>query len=69
VLGCFFICWAMPNTQEILNQLPEGYIRLPSLLPRWSWRMTPAWSAAIMFLFCASILLLDSSTRFLYFQF
>ena len=69
VAVCYFICLALPNTQEILNRLPEGYVRLPSLLPRFSWRMSAAWSFAMMFLLCASMLLLDSASRFLYFQF
>jgi hypothetical protein len=66
---CFFICWGLPNTQEILGQLPDGFVRLPSLLPRWGWRMSAGWSVAILFLLGSSVLLLDSSTKFLYFQF
>jgi D-alanyl-lipoteichoic acid acyltransferase DltB (MBOAT superfamily) len=67
--ACFFIVWALPNTQEILGQLPHGLVRMPSLLPRLTWRISTAWSLATTLLFCASILLLDASTRFLYFQF
>jgi D-alanyl-lipoteichoic acid acyltransferase DltB (MBOAT superfamily) len=70
VLGaCFFIVWAMPNTQEILGQLPNDQVRMPSLLPRLRWRVSAAWSMGIAVLFCLSLLLLDASTRFLYFQF
>jgi alginate O-acetyltransferase complex protein AlgI len=69
VVVCFFICWGLPNTQEILGQLPDGFTRLPSLLARWNWRMSAGWSAAILFLLGTSVLLLDSSTKFLYFQF
>lgn len=66
---CFFIVWALPNTQEILNQIPDDQVRKPSLLPRLLWRPTLPWSLAITALLCASLLLLDASTRFLYFQF
>jgi len=66
---CFFIVWALPNTQEILGQLPDDQVRMPSLLPRLAWRVSAAWSLGIAGLLCVTILLLDASTRFLYFQF
>jgi alginate O-acetyltransferase complex protein AlgI len=66
---CLFIVWAMPNTQEILGQLPEGETRKPSLLPRLSWTPSILWSLGIAALFLVSILMLDASKRFLYFQF
>ncbi|HEY4381375.1 MAG TPA: MBOAT family O-acyltransferase [Acidobacteriaceae bacterium] len=66
---CFFIVWALPNTQEILGQLPRDQVRKPSLLPRLTWRPSALWSFGITLLLCAAILLLDASTRFLYFQF
>ena len=69
IAACFAIVWGMPNTQEILGQLTRDMVRLPSLLSRVMWRPTAAWSFAIMLLFCLSILMLDTSTRFLYFQF
>jgi alginate O-acetyltransferase complex protein AlgI len=66
---CFLIVWGTPNTQEILGQLARDEVRLPSLLPRLKWRSTFAWSLAVTVFFCLSILMLDTSTRFLYFQF
>lgn len=66
---CFFIVWAFPNTQEILAQVPKGSMPARSLLPYLKWRVSFAWSACLAMLFCAVLLLLDSSTRFLYFQF
>ena len=66
---CFFIVWALPNTQEILGQLRTNETRMPSLLPRLTWRPTAVWSVGLAALFCVAILLLDASTRFLYFQF
>jgi len=66
---CFIIVWALPNTQEILGQLPHDHVRMPSLLPRLTWRISTVWSLGITLVFCLSVLLLDASTRFLYFQF
>ncbi|ADW67556.1 MBOAT family O-acyltransferase [Granulicella tundricola] len=66
---CFFIVWGMPNTQEILGQLGPDQKRKPSLLPRLSWKPTTSWSLGLAMIFCIAILLLDASTRFLYFQF
>jgi alginate O-acetyltransferase complex protein AlgI len=67
--GAFLIVWGMPNTQEILGQLAKDTPRLPSLLPNLAWRTTAVWSVALTGLFCASLLFLDRSTTFLYFQF
>ncbi len=69
LLVCGVIVWGMPNTQEILDQLPKGIERMPSLLPRWRFRVSAWWSLGTAALLCATLLLLDSSTRFLYFQF
>lgn len=66
---CFLIVWGMPNTQEILGQLGHDAKRMPSLLPRLTWRPTAVWSIGLAMLFCIVILMLDASTRFLYFQF
>jgi alginate O-acetyltransferase complex protein AlgI len=67
--ACFFIVWALPNTQEILNQMPKDHIRHPSLLPWLSWRPNLLWSLGLTGLLCMCILMLDAGTRFLYFQF
>jgi len=69
VAVCFFIVWGLPNTQEILGRLPHDQVRMPSLFPRLAWRPSMAWSLGIATLFCVALLLLDASTRFLYFQF
>jgi alginate O-acetyltransferase complex protein AlgI len=66
---CFFIVWAMPNTQEILDQVSHETVRLPSLLPKLKWQPSALWSIALTVLFCAAILMLDANTQFLYFQF
>ncbi|WP_433970886.1 MBOAT family O-acyltransferase [Tunturiibacter lichenicola] len=69
IAACFVIVWGIPNTQEILGQLKRDTVRLSSLLPRLMWRPTAAWSFVLMVLFGLSLLMLDTSTRFLYFQF
>jgi D-alanyl-lipoteichoic acid acyltransferase DltB (MBOAT superfamily) len=69
---CFFIVWAFPNTEEILGQSDESVAAkkyLPSLFPHIRWKPSLRWSLGITALFCVVILLLDASTRFLYFQF
>ena len=66
---CFFVVWAMPNTQEILGQKPHDEVRLPSVMPNFEWKPSAVWSVALTILFCASILLLDANAQFLYFQF
>ena len=66
---CFFLVWAMPNTQEILGQLPRDELRMPSLLPQLAWRPTMAWSLVLTIFFCFAILMLDANAQFLYFQF
>ena len=66
---CFFIVWGMPNTQEILEQLPKDHVRMPSLLPRLNWRPTAIWSLGLTAIFCLSVLMLDGGAKFLYFQF
>jgi D-alanyl-lipoteichoic acid acyltransferase DltB (MBOAT superfamily) len=66
---CFAIVWGMPNTQEILGQYGTNDARLRSLFPTIRWRPTAVWSIGVASLFCAAILFLDASTRFLYFQF
>ena len=64
---CLFIVWAMPNTQEILGQQEDD--RSGSLLPNLRWTPSLAWSCGLTALFCLTILMLDASKRFLYFQF
>jgi alginate O-acetyltransferase complex protein AlgI len=65
----YFIVWSMPNTQDILRQRDHGTESLPSLLTGFHWRPSFVWSLALTLLFCASILMFDSSGSFLYFQF
>ena len=67
IASCFAIAWLAPNTQQILGQAPGE--ELAGAGPRFRWRVSAMWSVIVSVLFCLSILLLDASTRFLYFQF
>ena len=70
VIGvCLLIVWGMPNTQEILAQTEKDHVWLPTLMPGLKWRVNAYWSLGITAVFAIVILLLDASTRFLYFQF
>ena len=67
IASCFAIAWLAPNTQQILGQAPGE--EPAGAGPRFRWRVSAMWSVIVSVLFCLSILLLDASTRFLYFQF
>jgi alginate O-acetyltransferase complex protein AlgI len=69
----FFIVWALPNTQQILSrfkpsfQLPANDLQ-PALLNTF-WRPTMAWSLLIGSVLLLSLLKLQNTSTFLYFQF
>ena len=70
VLGCvagLIMVWFTPNTQQILGQagatIPDGeWLRV-------AWRPNLQWSLAAGLLFFASLLCIQNSATFLYFQF
>jgi alginate O-acetyltransferase complex protein AlgI len=66
---CFFIIWAMPNTQELLGQLTPNASPNVSLFAGVRWRPTLLWAVAIGCLCVPVLMLVDQSTNFLYFQF
>jgi alginate O-acetyltransferase complex protein AlgI len=66
---CFFIIWALPNTQELLGQLTAGTDRPSSLFARVRWQPTVLWAVVIGCLCVPVLMLVDQSTNFLYFQF
>ncbi len=69
LLCCFFVVWALPNTQEILGQLEKGATRHSSVFPRLFWKPNAAWTTGLCFVLIASLMLISESTSFLYFQF
>jgi alginate O-acetyltransferase complex protein AlgI len=69
ILCCFFIVWALPNTQEILDQLEKGARRHGSILPRLYWRPNLVWAFGLSCIVFASLMLISEGSTFLYFQF
>ena len=66
---CFLIVWTMPNTQEILGQVPDSETRTAPLLGLISWRPSLAWATCTGLVLLCALVVLDSSSTFLYFQF
>jgi alginate O-acetyltransferase complex protein AlgI len=66
---CFFMIWAMPNTQEILGQSLEQDRRNYRLLQAVRWQPSLKWAVAIGCLCVPIVMLIDAGTNFLYFQF
>ncbi len=66
---CLGLVWLTPNTQQIMREPGEEESKLAGGLPWLRWRVSAPWSLGLALLLCLSILLLDASTPFLYFQF
>jgi alginate O-acetyltransferase complex protein AlgI len=65
----FAICWALPNTQEILGQVEEDE-RTPSFGGRWlRWQPNLLWAGLLLVLMAVTLTMINASTSFLYFQF
>ena len=78
----FPVVWFLPTTQQVLGQEtgPGGIATspgtpsvnpppAPTLFARLRWRPSIAWALVMVLLFFASLANLDSTARFLYFQF
>jgi alginate O-acetyltransferase complex protein AlgI len=65
----FVICWALPNTQEILGQVEESDRTRSLGMKLLRWRPTMLWAAAMLILTAAALSYMYASTSFLYFQF
>jgi len=81
-LALFPVVWFLPNTQQILGQEtgPGGIASspgtpnvnpepAPTLFARLRWTPSLTWAFVMFILFFAVLANLDSSARFLYFQF
>jgi D-alanyl-lipoteichoic acid acyltransferase DltB (MBOAT superfamily) len=68
-----FICWALPNSQEIMNQYePAVDYRPKPVSPMrrvFEWRPTLRWSMLLAFMFVVAIASMNQISEFLYFQF
>jgi hypothetical protein len=65
----FAICWALPNTQEILNQVEETERTRSLGMNLLRWRPNLVWASAVLLLTAAALSYMYASTSFLYFQF
>jgi alginate O-acetyltransferase complex protein AlgI len=65
----FAICWALPNTQEILGQVEESERTRSLGMNLLRWRPTFVWASAMLLLTAAALSYMYASTSFLYFQF
>ena len=65
----FAICWALPNTQEILNQVEESERTRSLGMNLLRWRPNILWASAVLILTAAALSFMYASTSFLYFQF
>ena len=68
---CFLMVWFMPNTQQILDQLPrnEAEEELQGGSRRLLWKPTFGWGLYVSLLLVVCVLMLDTGGAFLYFQF
>jgi alginate O-acetyltransferase complex protein AlgI len=71
LVSLFVICWALPNTQQIMAQFEPSISKFePGSARIWRWQPTLAWAGVIALLFIATLGgRLGDPARFLYFQF
>jgi D-alanyl-lipoteichoic acid acyltransferase DltB (MBOAT superfamily) len=69
ILAMLVICWTLPNTQEILNQVEESERTRSVGMSLLRWRPTAVWTCAVLLLTAAALSYMYASTSFLYFQF
>jgi alginate O-acetyltransferase complex protein AlgI len=71
LLLLFFICWAFPNTQQIMAHFAPTLSKFePGPVRIWRWQPTLTWGVVIALLFIATLGgRLGDPARFLYFQF
>lgn len=67
-LALFPLIWYAPNTQEILGEQQEDS-NTPSILHRLQWTRSIPWVLLTSVLFFSILVLMDSNSSFLYFQF
>jgi hypothetical protein len=65
----YFIVWALPNSQTIMARFSPT-LTAGQNVPRWlSWRPTTIWAVALGVLLAVSLMSLQQTKVFLYFQF
>ena len=66
----FFIVWALPNTQQIMAKFLPTSQPIRERVPRWlSWQPSASWALGIGILLAVSLMSLQQTKVFLYFQF
>lgn len=66
----FFIIWALPNSQTIMAKFSPTLTAIRASAPRWlSWQPTARWALALGLLLALSLMSLQQTKVFLYFQF
>jgi alginate O-acetyltransferase complex protein AlgI len=66
----FFIVWALPNSQTVMAKFSPTLTAVKTHAPEWlSWRPTMAWAVALGVLLAVSLMSLQQTKVFLYFQF
>jgi len=66
----FFIIWALPNSQTIMAKFSPTLTEVKPDTPRWLlWQPTVRWALALGLLLALSLMSLQQTKVFLYFQF
>jgi hypothetical protein len=66
----YFIVWALPNSQTIMGRFSPALAASIHDLPQFlSWRPTAGWAMALGVLLALSLMSLQQTKVFLYFQF
>jgi len=70
LLLLFFIVWAVPNSQTIMANFSPTLTEVRPACPRWlQWQPTSRWGLAVGVLLALSLMSLQQTKVFLYFQF
>jgi len=66
----FLIVWALPNSQSVMAKFSPTLSAVRADAPRWlSWQPTVRWALALGLLLALSLMSLQQTKVFLYFQF
>ncbi len=66
----FFIVWALPNSQQIMSKFSPTLTAIRAGSPHWlAWQPTTRWALALGLLLAISLMSLQQTKVFLYFQF
>jgi hypothetical protein len=70
IAGCFFVVWFTPNIYNLLGKYSPALTKVPETRWTWlEWRPAPSWAFGVAALFFVSVVFLQNTSKFLYFQF